>query len=131
LAGRRSPHRRPPAHRTDPQPAARIAQSAHRDERRIAHHVAVDTCLGLPDHERAAVAKTLVGRLGNLWHGHHDDLDTGVAQPYYTDQLTAALTARRHLGTPERPDPTTESNTSQPLPAPARPRSIRQALRAT
>lgn len=76
----------------------------------IAHRVAVDTYLGLPDPARTAVARTLVGRLGNLWHGHDSDLDTGVTQPVYAPRLIRALTARGYLGNPE-PAATTDTAT--------------------
>ncbi|MFG1921088.1 MobF family relaxase [Cryptosporangium sp. NPDC048952] len=88
-----------------PRPAdAQVADAAHR--------VAVDTYLALPQTDRDAVATAMVGRLGDFWHGHPDDLDTGVTQPAYAQQLRRALTDAGHLDhtTPHRPTTTTPAD---------------------
>lgn len=78
-----------------------------------AHRVAVDTYRALPQAERDAIATTMVARLGDLWHGHPDDIDTGITQPAYTQQLRRALTDDGHLDHTAPHRPTTPARVGQ------------------
>jgi conjugative relaxase-like TrwC/TraI family protein len=64
------------------------------------HRVAVDTYLALPDNDRQAVASTMVGRLGALWHGDTTNPDDAVTNAACASHLHRALREHRHLAEP-------------------------------
>lgn len=61
------------------------------------HRVAVDTYLALADADRQAVAATMVGRLGALWHGDTTHSDDAVTAAVYANHLHRALREHHHL----------------------------------
>jgi hypothetical protein len=103
------------AGRTDQQDAEDRARDAAR-ERAIAHQIAVDTYLALPEAERAAVVTGMIARRGSLWYGPDPDtitdpgtdrdtagpgqvagLHEAAIHPAHAPQLHLALTHRGHL----------------------------------
>lgn len=73
------------------------------------HRVAVDTYLALPDNDRQAVAATMVGRLGALWHGDTTNPDEAVTKAAYASHLHRALRDHHHLAEPPAAVPPPES----------------------
>jgi hypothetical protein len=104
------------AARSDEQAADERARTAARN-RFIAHDIAVDTYLALPEDERARIVTSMITRRGNLWYGPTPDthpdteptteaelpvvgLDEAAVQPAHAPQLHRSLAERGHLAAP-------------------------------
>jgi conjugative relaxase-like TrwC/TraI family protein len=105
---------------------------AHPDFDDAEHQVAVDTYQSLPDDARHAVAATVIGRLGALWHGDNDSPDGAITHAAYATHLLRALRDHRHLAAAStNNDPSSVSSSeTEPRQSPATARGSRRTYAA-